>query len=102
MAENWCILYESSRSMRFNYARYSEHGVDMLATEFCLRGDFFFKLWLENNVKDQTFRYSLGDLSSYVENIPFIDWLLEQPTGSESYRRGQYIYIRTLLPASPV
>ena len=60
MAENWCILYEFPNDMRFNYARYSEHGVDMLATKFCLRGDFFFKLWLENNVKGQTFRYSLG------------------------------------------
>jgi hypothetical protein len=99
LPDNWCIEFKFPRSMRFNFAKYSDEGSDALAKEFCMRGDHFFRIWLENVGGGVPFRYTADALNSYEDNLEFLDWLIAQPIDSPGYIRGQQF--RAILPTNP-
>ena len=88
LARTWCRSFKFPAMASMSFKKYSREGALELAREYCRRGTFFFRLWLDVEGAGEEFKYTQANVDSYA---PHPDWAVFKasvPVGSVSHRRA--------------
>lgn len=94
VAKDWCRSYGFPLQASFAFSRYGREGANQLAREYCRRGHFFLRLWLQHGAD---FQYRQEHLHAYQECDEWRQWVegLPQVQGWNQQRAEQ---MRALAP----
>ena len=76
LCSEWCVRFEFPVRNSFALTCYGREGGNELAREYCRRGHYFLKLWLDGG---DAFWYEQAHLDSYVESPEFASLVARVP-----------------------
>ena len=95
----FCWNYTYPRQMVLTYAKYD--GLDAthtLCREFCLRGNYFFNLWV--NQDEEIRPFTDEEINGYADSEEFLNLLTSVPVDSDVFIKGTEI--RKIIPQPPL
>ena len=90
----WCAKYMFTRQTTWARKAHTEIGCLLMSSEYCRKAHYFYALWLARVAEEQwAFEYTQGDLDEYRPSDEYLDWALEVPIGSETYKRFTELHL---------
>ena len=88
LPRTWCNDFKYPMMLSASFKRYDRDGAMELAREYCRRGHFFFRLWLESDALAVEFAYTQAHIDSYVPHPDWIAYLEGVAAGSFGHKRA--------------
>jgi len=95
----FCWNYDYPRQMTLTYAKYDgTEATHTLCKEFCLRGNYFFNVWI--NQDDEVRPFTDAEINGYQDSEEFVNLLTSVSADSDVFIKGSEI--RRIVPQKPL
>jgi hypothetical protein len=88
--KNWCHLHGWPRQMSFSIRKYGGEAANILGTEFCDRGHYFYELYLAAGSPDD-FVYTMEHRNQYEPSMEWLDWITALPIEDDLFAKASSI-----------
>ena len=76
VGKDWCKSFAFPAQASFAFNRYGREGANQLAREYCRRGHFFLRLWLQSGTD---FQFTQEHIDAYQEAAEWRSWVESVP-----------------------